>query len=97
MSNSRAHKNRAVRQEALREQLANQGHLQHIIDLLAEIENLDKELDANQINRLKIVVDTKLSLLKKYLPDLKAVEVTGDGGDELVVKVIKKDFTGADS
>ena len=97
MSNSRAHKNRAVRQEALREQLASQGHLQHIIDLLVEIENLDKELDANQVNRLRIVVDTKLSLLKKYLPDLKAVEVTGDGGDELVVKVIKKDFTGADS
>lgn len=96
MSNSRAHKNRAVRQEALREQLASQGHVQHVIELLGQIGNLDNELDALQLNRLKTVVDTKLALIKKYCPDLKAVEYTGDGGDELIVKVIKKDFTGAD-
>jgi len=78
---SRANKNRAIRQEALREQLAAQGHVQHIIDNIEKIQNLDNELESSDIHRLKTATELQLKLINKYLPDLKAVELTGqDGG-----------------
>jgi len=88
MGQTVAQRNRAVRQEALREQLQAQGHLQHVIDLLDKISNLDDKLDSAEIQRLKITVDTKLKLIGKYLPDLKATEITGEGGGELVTKTV---------
>ena len=84
-----AQQNRQVRQAALREQLEKQGHLQHVIVLLEKIEKLEDELNATELQRLKLVIDTKLKLMNKYIPDLKAVEMTGEGGGELTVKVMK--------
>ena len=75
---SRANRNKAVRQEALREQLANGGHLQHIIDISKQLSDLDAELEATNITRLKYAADIKLKLLNKYLPDLKAVEIQAE-------------------
>lgn len=83
-------KNRRARQEALREQLSKQGHLQYVVDNLKKIEDIGKdgqELDSLQVQRLRIANETRLKLLNKYLPDLKQVEteVTGDMG--LTIKV----------
>ena len=73
--------NRAIRQEALREQLSAQGHLQHVIDICEELNKLTVPMEATEVNRKKIVIDTKLKLITKYLPDLKSTELTGpDGG-----------------
>lgn len=83
MAETRAQLNRKVRQEALREQLASQGHVQHVIELLEEISNPINDIDKGMVDRYKIVIDTKLKLIGKYLPDLKAVEHTGEGGDPL--------------
>lgn len=71
---NRAARNRRVRQQALRDQLANQGHIQHVIDIVQEINDEDKPLDQLMIQRKKIVIDTKLKLINKYLPDVKVEE-----------------------
>ena len=78
MGTTAANKNRSVRKEALREQLSAQGHVQHVVDILYEIKDLRKDLDQQDLARYKVVLDTKLKLISKYLPDLKSVEHTGD-------------------
>jgi hypothetical protein len=83
-------KNRRIRQEALREQLAAQGHEQHVLELTAKLADESKDLDANMTNRLRIVIDTKLKLIDKYLPSLKAVEHSGEGGGELVISLAEQ-------
>lgn len=83
MAKTRAQLNKAIRQEALRDQLAAQGHEQHIVEILDKVNKLaGDDLTSVEIQRCKLIVDTKLSLLKKYLPDVKQVELSGpDGGD----------------
>lgn len=73
-------RNRAIRKEALREQLANGGHLQHVIDMANKIASSDEVVEADMLARYKIAIDTKLRLINKYLPDVKSVEVTGEDG-----------------
>ena len=74
---TRAQENKAIRQQALREQLETQGHVQHVIEMTSKIADLDKELDAGQVNRLKIACENKFKLISKYLPDMKQTEITG--------------------
>ncbi len=76
-------RNRRIRQEALREQLQQQGHLQHVVEILDNIRN-DDDIDNDKLSRLKVVIDTKLRLLNKYLPDLKSTEITGDAENPIV-------------
>lgn len=83
---TRAQKNRAVRQEALRQQLANQKHLEHVIDIANKLRDVDDELDQVKVTRLKYAADIKLNLIDRYLPKLKNHEITGEGGEELVIK-----------
>ena len=79
-SRNAATRNRQIRQEALRDQLQSQGHVQHVIDIIGKLATESVDLDRDMVNRYKIVLETKLKLINKYLPDLKAVEVTGEGG-----------------
>lgn len=66
------------------------GHVQHVLDLCTKIEqNPD-----GPINALKVVIDTKLKLINKFLPDMKSVEVTGQDGEELVPREIRIKFIG---
>ena len=74
---TRANQNKAFRQEALREQLASQGHLQHIIELHKQLQDLDTDMDATQVQRLRAVMDSKHKLIDKYLPTVKPVEHSG--------------------
>jgi len=80
MAATNAAKNRAVRQEALREQLSAQGHVQHVIDLANKLSTLTDELDSTEVVRIKAAADIKLKIISKYLPDLKSSEFTGEGG-----------------
>ena len=75
--------NKSIRQEALREQLQAQGHVQHVVDISSKLADLNIELEQNEIQRLKAAADIKLKLIAKYAPDLKAVENT--------VEVVNKD------
>ena len=71
-------RNKAVRQEALREQLQAQGHVQYIVENITKIEDLTADIDHNEAQRLKAATELRLKLVNKYLPDLKAVENTID-------------------
>lgn len=72
---------RAARQDELREKLRAGGHLQQIAKNIKEIQEL-KPSDTAQftVNKLKIATELQLRLVNKYLPDLKAMELTGEGG-----------------
>ena len=85
---SRAQENKAQRQEALRELLSTQGHLQHIIDLHNQLQDLDMDLDAIQVQRLRAVMDSKHKLLDKYLPTEKPSEIKASVDGQLTVSVI---------
>ena len=89
-SRTYAQKNRAKRQEEVRQELAAKGKIQYIFDNLKKIE--EAVGDPDTVQRLKVATDIRLKLLAKYLPDLKAVEVTGEAGEALTIKVV--DFSG---
>ena len=105
MAKTRAQENRAIRQEALREQLASQKHIEKVVDNIVEIEKLDffkegdsgdidyKQCQANKfrMDALKTANEQRLKLINKYLPDLKNTEISGDGGGSLTIKVV--DYT----
>ena len=93
MGTTAAHKNRAIRQEALRDQLANGGHLQHVADIAQKLINLESDLDAVAVSRLKAAADIKMRLISKYLGDVKAIEISGADGGDLVIQV--SDFKNA--
>lgn len=77
-SRNKATRERQKRQEELRESLAAGGHIQHVIDLASKIEDEYKELESTELQALKVVIDTKLKLVNKYLPDVKQVEMSVD-------------------
>lgn len=83
MAMTRSQTNKRIRQEALREQLASQGHVQHVIDLIDDLKEPAPEFSALDLQRVKLIIDTKLALIKKYLPDPKQVELTGEDGDAI--------------
>ena len=74
-------RNRRIRQDALREQLSQGKHVEHVIEIANKIANDTLELDALMVQRLKAAAEIKCKLISKYLPDLKAVEVTGEDGE----------------
>ena len=76
-STTRANLNKEVRVKALREQLSAQGHVQHIVEMLGEMEKVDTSTERQQ--QLNMVVTQKLKLVNKYLPDLKAIEMNVGG------------------
>lgn len=79
-NNKRARENKAIRQQALREQLAEQCRLQHIVDNLNKIESLDptQKESMNELNILKTANEQRFKLLNKYLPDLSNITLSGD-------------------
>jgi len=79
---------RAERQEDLRELLSTQGHLQHVIKICDELNDLAIPLEVIEFNRKSKVIDTKLKLVNKYLPDIKNIEIANDGGGELTIKLV---------
>ena len=85
-----AQRNRAIRAEALREQLAEQCRVQHILENIAKLENLDVDLDSNEINRIKSANEQRIKVMGKYLPDLKSTEITGEDGGPIQVANVKR-------
>lgn len=83
MAGVRNTKQRAVRQEALREQLAAQGHIQHVIDIINKVSDENCHIETEMVARYKIAIDAKLKLINKYCPDLKQAEIVGEDGGPL--------------
>jgi len=76
MGASTASRNRAVRQEALREWLSKKCTAQHLVDNIIKIEELDTESETfrNDLDKYRVANEQRLKVLNKYLPDLKATE-----------------------
>lgn len=81
-------KNKAIRQENLRDQLSAQGHIQHVIDIVGKLSDPNQVVEQDMVQRYKITIDTKLRLINKYLPDLKSTEITGPDGGELTIQLV---------
>jgi len=95
-SKTAVHRNRAIRQEALREQLSQQGHEQYISEIISNLSDPEMEYDSLWVQRLKAAADLRLKLMAKYIPDLKSQELTGPEGGDLVVNIQRKRFDGDD-
>jgi hypothetical protein len=93
---TKAQLNRQVRQEALREQLSQQGHEQYISEIISNLSDPEMEYDSLWVQRLKAAADLRLKLMAKYIPDLKSQELTGPEGGDLVIAVQRKRFDGDD-
>ena len=78
---SRADENRAIRQEALRKSLEAGGHIQHVLDICEELDDFKVEMDSTMVQRKRAVMDTKMKLIGKYLPDTKSVELSNKEGE----------------
>jgi hypothetical protein len=96
VAKTKAQLNRQVRQEALREQLSQQGHEQYISEIIANLSDPELEYDSLWVQRLKAAADLRLKLMAKYIPDLKSQELTGPEGGDLVIAVQRKRFDGDD-
>ena len=93
-----AAKNRKVRQDALRDFLANQKLVEKVIDNARKMEEQGASMEAQELNGLKYATDTRLKLVSKYLPDLKAMELTGDGGGEIGIdQLLTVEFVGIEN
>ena len=72
MARTRAQENKQIRQQALREQLAAQGHVQQIVVNIEQMEQLTPSKDSYfELAKLKAANENRFRLLSKYLPDLK--------------------------
>lgn len=86
-------KQRDVRREELRRYISEQGKVHYIFDTISKLEDLDSKLEPVEVQRLGKAIDSRLKLLNKYLPDVKAVEVTGEnGGPMTTVQMSSEDY-----
>ena len=89
---SRAQTNKRIRQESLREYLQERGSLQHLFDLLEKVDDLDpSEPDFDKkLAKLDKAIGHRRHLLDKYMPHLKASEITLEAN----LKATSVDMTG---
>lgn len=62
---------------------------ERLIDGIVEIDNELATAESSDVPRLKARAEIKFGLLRKVLPDLRSVEMTGEGGGamELIQKI----------
>ena len=72
---------REINREELRRYLAERGKLSYVFDNIEKLEDLGVELDSISVSRLSTAINSRLSLLKKYMPDEKSVEIKNGEGE----------------
>ena len=72
---------REINREELKRYLSERGKLSYIFDNLEKLEDQTIEMDSVAVARLNSATNTRLSLLKKYLPDEKSVEIKNADGE----------------
>jgi hypothetical protein len=70
-------------QEALRMKIEGERLLEDLHAIGVEL----MKPDTTDVARLKAAGELKLSLLRKVLPDLRSVELTGEGGGDIELNV----------
>lgn len=73
-----AAKNKKVREEALREQLRQKGLHTQVINIAEKLCKEHLSLESSHIQALRASADLKMKLINKYMPDLKATELSND-------------------
>ena len=96
MAKTKAQLNRQMRQEGLRDFLAQQKLIEKVIDISNKLIDPEEEYDALDIQRMRTAAELNLKLTSKFLPDLKSTELTGPDGGDLVIAVQRKRFDGED-
>ena len=87
MALTNAQKQRAIRQESLRQWLSEKCTAQHLVDNLEKIERLepDSETFQNELKKYQVANEQRLKIMNKYIPDLKLQEVTGEAGGPIEI------------
>ena len=85
MATTVAAKNKAMRREQLLELLANKGLIQKVIADSELVRDLTIEMDPEDLKRIEVAHKMRMDLIKKYLPDVKAMELSGKDGGALTI------------
>ena len=96
VAKTKAQLNRQMRQEGLRDFLAQQKLIEKVIEISNKLIEPEEEYDALDIQRMRTAAELNLKLASKFLPDLKSTELTGPEGGDLVIAVQRKRFDGDD-
>lgn len=80
-STTSANKRREVNKEELRRYLSENNKVRQIIDNIEKLEDVAIELDNVSVSRINSAITHRLSLLKKYLPDEKSIEIKNADGE----------------
>ena len=88
MAATNAAKNRAIRQDALREMLSKKCTVEQVLVNIKKMEEQGAQFEATELQALRAATDTRLKLLNKYIPDLKSTELTGEGGGDIGVDML---------
>ena len=80
-STTSANKRREVNKEELRRYLSENNKIRQIVDNIEKLEDVTIELDNVSVSRINSAITHRLSLLKKYLPDEKSIEIKNAEGE----------------
>lgn len=78
--------------EDLRTKLMDERHEERASEAARILMNEYQSLNPGQIAALKGAADISVKLLNKYLPDLKAVEMTGEAGGDIKVNLTTEEW-----
>lgn len=84
-SRNLATRRRQMYREEVLEKLRNAGLIQKVLEDADKLANEAIEIDSVMAGRIKSANDLRLKMVSKWLPDVKAVEVTGEDGEEIRV------------
>jgi len=87
-------RNKTVRQELVREEIAAKCKITHVLKLAEKIEKSETLLE---VQKYKAAADIKLKLISKYIPDLKATEITLDVDAVDTIKAISRSIDYAEA
>ena len=81
-STTSASKRREINKDELRRYLSENNKIRQIIKNIEKLEDVTVELDNVMTSRINSAITHRLSLLKKYLPDEKSIELKNAEGEE---------------
>ena len=85
-----ATRRRQSHREEVLEKLRNAGLIQKVLDDADKLSDESIQMDAVMVARIKAASDTRLKMVSKWLPDAKAVELTGTDGEPVQVEAIRR-------
>jgi len=84
---NRADRYRDDNAKHLLDRLKGYGFIDQTIVNIKDLEDLTKDLDPNQVVRIKAATDIRMKLLDKIVPSRKAIELTGEDGGPVETSV----------